>query len=213
MSRILDQWSPLLHLQLLCCSITRLPTSLIPHYRRYTWLRLNFVTPLETLTPHMQQPGWLPGYMLFTNVLKHDFHDCWYFLFSYASRFDFLFLFFFAPHARGALTVHAHGSCTHSRSCLYMWGYFQTEPVKDIQPVVNTGFEGGVSVFYLSCLFTGAFPASLRAREINDRWRQFDRNTARGSYSEVSKYCGETSILKALHISFARNQVCEELPK
>lgn len=58
-SRILDQWSLLLHIQLRYSSITRLPTSLIPHYRRSTWLRLNFVTP----TPHTQPPGWLPSYI------------------------------------------------------------------------------------------------------------------------------------------------------
>lgn len=45
--------------------------------------------------------------------------------------------------------------------------------MKDIQPVVNTGFEGGVSVFYLSCLFTGAFAAGCWGREINDGCRQF----------------------------------------
>lgn len=58
-----------------------------------------------------------------------------------------------------------------------MRGYFQTEPVKDIQPVVNTGLEGGVSVFYLSYLFTGALPALGRAREINDEWRQFEEES------------------------------------
>lgn len=139
----------------------------IPHYRRPTWLPVNFVTLLESLTPHVQQPGWLSGYMLFATVLKHDFQRlliCPFFLCVY---------FWFLP----SCAAHTHGSCTHSRSCLYMRGSFQTEPVKDIQPVVNMEFEGGVSVFYLSCLFTGAFPASLQAREINDGWRQFEEES------------------------------------
>lgn len=61
------------------------------------------------------------------------------------------------------------GLSTNSRSCLYMQWYFQTEPVKDIQPVVNMGSEGGVSVFYLLCLFTGAICALYRPeREMMD---------------------------------------------
>lgn len=114
----------------------------------------------------MQQPGWLPSFMLFTNVLKHDFHDCWYFLFSYVSRFDF---------SPPSCTARTHGSCTHSRACLYMQGYFQTELVKDIQPVVNTGFEGGVSVFSLSCLFTGALLST--SQRDKSWWRQFEKRS------------------------------------
>lgn len=55
--------------------------------------------------------------------------------------FLFLFVEFQPPHPPipAMHTACTHGSCTHSPSCLYMQGYFQTEPVKDIQPAVNTG--------------------------------------------------------------------------
>lgn len=95
-----------------------------------SWLQIDMIaiqlchSHFESLTPHVPQPGWLPSYMLFTNVLKHDFADCCPF---------HMHLILNLPLS----SVHIHGSCTQSHSCLYIQRYFQTEPVKDIQPVVN----------------------------------------------------------------------------
>lgn len=123
-------------------------SSFLPHYRRtymITTLSLWF-----KVWPHIRSS-------LVDCPVTYCLQMCSNMIFTIADIFFFpIYLVSVFPLVH---TARTHGSCTHSRNCLYMWGYFQTEPVKDIQPVVNTGFEGGVSVFYLSCLFTGAPPA------------------------------------------------------
>lgn len=88
-----------------------------------------------------------------------------------------LIFFFFRVHA-----VCTRASCTHRRSCLYMPRYFQTEPVKDIQPVVNTGIWGNVSVFYLCCLFTTSLSCGPA---IFDWWSRFERIFLNSSKASV----------------------------
>lgn len=111
----------------------------------------------ESPTPRTRQPAWLAR---FNGV--YEGAQTWFWPLSIFPFFHWDWFESLSPRARCTLGAHPH-----SRSCLYMWGYFQTQPAKNIQPAVNMGSEGGVSVFHFLCLFTGAFPASPQARE---RW-------------------------------------------
>lgn len=83
-------------------------------------------------------------------------------VFTTTDKFFYLLGFSFRP----LCTRYRCGSCTHCSGCLYMQGYFQTEPVKDIHRA--RGWSGSV----LSFLFV--YNSSLQAVEVNDGWKQLE---------------------------------------
>lgn len=102
-SRIWDQQSPLRHIQLQYRSITKLPTSLIPHYRRSTWLRLRH-SALK-VWPH----------------IRSSLVDCpvAYCLQMCSNMISTIADIFFYPICLVSIwpscTARVHGSCTHTQ--------------------------------------------------------------------------------------------------
>lgn len=137
---------------------------------------------------HSSHLDWLQTRCL-QKVLKHDSLNHRRILSSTFIQIDF----FLRVHA-----ARTRASCTHRRSCLYMRRYFQTEPVKDIQPVVNTGMWGDVSVFYLCCLLTTSPSCGPKF----DWWRRFESIFLNSSNTRVpvldlsfiAECCNEGSV-------------------